>query len=224
LLGGSASRAALLLASGAALLAVGCGSGRSHNQAELRLEREDLVQTARILTAVEPAVDREGQAAKAAWPYVLNGLPAGSNPAARRRIHEAALQSAALELPPIFSEERARGLTGPGSPIAATYSSFYHLATRGWRLLDYSLEQSEHGPPGAARFARENAALYIESVYDAQFALGQIGKRFLPGYEHLGGQLDFGPSLTQAEAEQIAHTYSEANFRLQPRATVKLGA
>ncbi len=55
-------------------------------------------------------------------------------------------------------------------------------------------------------------ALYIESVYDAQFGIAQIGKKLLPAYEQLGGEGAFGASLTKAEAEQLAGAYSEAQL------------
>ena len=47
--------------------------------------------------------------------------------------------------------------------------------------------QIEHGSPASARFARENVALYIESVYDGHFDLAQIGKKLPAAYRTLGG-------------------------------------
>lgn len=219
-----ARTAALLLAAGAPLLGAGCGSGSSQNPEELRLERVDLVLTARALASEQAGVGRLAQSAKAAWPYVANGLPRRSKPIARQRIAEAALQAAALRVPGLFSEEGARGLTGPASSIAGTYAGFVRLATRGWRLLNYSLEQIERGTVFAAHFARANVALYIESVYDAQFEAAQIGKQLLPGYKRLGGPAAFAGKLTQAEVLRLAAAYSEPRLRLYPHATVKLGS
>ncbi len=219
-----AHAAALLLALCATLLVGGCGSGASHNPEELRLERADLVLASSTLAGEQAGVDRLARAAKAAWPYLANGLPAKSRPVARRLIAEAALQAAALRVPGLFSEERARGLTGPASPIASTYAGFVRLATRGWRLLNYSLEQIERGTAFAASFARANVALYIESVYDAQFAAAQIGKKLLPGYERLGGPAQFQGKLSMAEVQRLAAAYSEPALRLYPHPTVKLGS
>ena len=76
----------------------------------------------------------------------------------------------------------------------------------------------------SARFARENVALYIESVYDGHFALAQIGKQLLDGYRTLGGQAPFGGTLTQAEVDALASAYSEAADRLHPHVGVRLGS
>ena len=79
-----------------------------------------------------------------------------------------------------------------------------------------------YGP--AARFARENAALYIESVYDGHFSLAQIGKKLLDGYRKLGGPAAFGTALTQQEVDALAHAYSEDADRLHPHVTARLGS
>lgn len=221
---GPVRRAALLLAGGATLLAAGCGSSSRATDAGLRVQRKDLVVAARALAGAEAGVEREAKATRAAWPAVVNGLPAQADPSARARIHEASLQAAALRPPAPFSEERARGLTGAASGLAGTYQSFDRLAARGWRLVDYSLGQLDGGPPAAASFAKSNVALYIESIYDAHFALGQIGKHLLAGYKQLGGPAAFGTSLTQAEVEQLAGFYSEATLRLHPHVGVRLGS
>lgn len=225
MLGLAARRAALLLLLGAAaVVAGGCHSGGSHNPVEQKLERADLVLTAQALEAVTPLVESEAQATKAAWPHVVNGLNATDGAISRLRIHEADQRAEALPFPALFGEERARGLTGPASPIAGTYANFDHLATRGWRSIDYSAEQIAEGSPAAKRFAEANVALYIESVYDAHFALAQIGKKLVKGYEGLGGESAFGTALTQAEVQHLAEVYSEAHFRLEPHAGVRLGS
>jgi hypothetical protein len=82
----------------------------------------------------------------------------------------------------------------------------------------------EHGSPAAARFARENVALYIESVYDAHFTLAQVGKALLTGYRKLGGPAAFERALSQAEVDALARTYSEPTDRLHPHVAVRLGS
>lgn len=102
--------------------------------------------------------------------------------------------------------------------------SYALLSQRGWKLLDAALRQIESSSPATARFARENAPLYIESVYDAHFTLAQIGKKLLAGYEKLGGARAFGAALTQAEVTALAQAYSEAEDRLHPHVGVRLGS
>ncbi|HYM45952.1 MAG TPA: hypothetical protein VES65_07305 [Solirubrobacteraceae bacterium] len=76
----------------------------------------------------------------------------------------------------------------------------------------------------AARFARENVGLYIESVYDGHFDLAQIGKKLHDGYRKLGGPAAFGGSLTPGEVADLADAYSEATARLHPHVGVRLGS
>ena len=87
-----------------------------------------------------------------------------------------------------------------------------------------AIAADEHGPPSAARFARANVGLYIESVYDGHFTLAQIGKQLLAGYGELGGPSAFGSLLSAAEVDALAQTYSEANDRLHPHVGVRLGS
>ncbi|HEX4484033.1 MAG TPA: hypothetical protein VH081_09620 [Solirubrobacteraceae bacterium] len=209
------------------LLLVGCGSSTSKaaTPAAQKLEREDLAAASRALQSVQAPVSREVSATKAAWPLIANGLPAdvsavSSSPAAAR----AALSAAQLPIPKLFSEAAARTLTGPASQIAGLYRSYALLSTRGWRLLYASLTQIESGTPAAARFARANAALYIESIYDAHFTLAQIGKKLTAGYEKLGGSADFDGALTRAQVDALARTYSEASDRLHPHVALRLGS
>jgi hypothetical protein len=169
-------------------------------------------------------VRSEVAATKAAWPLVLNGLPAGTATSSQPAIRTAVERAGALALPAIFNENEAAAITGPGSAIGSTFRSFYLLAGRGWRLIGAAAEAVEHGSPAAARFARANVALYIESVYDAHYGLGQIGKRLRAGYKAMGGPAAFGASLTEAEVDALRDIYSEANDRLHPRARVQLGS
>lgn len=224
MLRGSAQTATLLLACCAALLAGGCGSGNRATPVGLQLQREDLALATRKLTSVEQAVEREAQAAKAAWPLIVAGLPPAGDTAAHTRIHQAAELASALPIPPLFQEEPARRLTGPAAQLAGSYGTFYRLASRGWRLIDYSFAELSQGPASAGSFARANVALYIESVYDAQYLLARIGKQLASGYERLGGPQALGPALTQAEVNQLADVYSEPAFQLQPHVIARLGS
>jgi hypothetical protein len=220
---GVARGVVLALIGAAGLLAGGCGGGGSHSPAALHLQREDLAAVSRGLAQARVAVAGELVAAKAAWPSVANGLPAPGSPA-RSAIAAAVDRSSALPLPALFGERAVLSLTGPAAGIGGLYRRFVELAGRGWRLIGAALEQVQHGSPGAARFARANVALYIESVYDAHFGLAQIGKKLLAGYHDLGGADAFGASLSEAEVRALAGAYSEASVRLHPHTGVRLGA
>jgi len=202
----------------------GCGVHRS--PAELRLEREDLVSVSRALKRAESPVAVEVAATKRAWPLVVNGLPAGTQglAAARAPIAAAAASAAQIKTPPLLGEAQAVSLTGPGSPLAGLFRTYTGLATRGWTLIAAAIDQIEHGSPADARFARENIGLYIESVYDGHFDLAQIDKHLHDGYRELGGQSQFGSSLTQAEVDALGAAYSEATARLHPHVGVRLGS
>jgi hypothetical protein len=215
----------LLLGSIAAGTLAGCG-GSSRSPAELRLEREDLVAVSRALKGVEAPIAAELAAAKRAWPLIVNGLPA-SAPAltgARAPIVAAATSAGKIPTPPLLTEAQAVSLTGPGSPLAGLFRTYMGLTTRGWTLIGAAIEQIEHGSPEAARFARENVGLYIESVYDGHFDLAQIDKRLTNGYRQLGGEAAFERALTQAEVDSLAAAYSEATARLHPHVGVRLGS
>lgn len=204
----------------------GCGSSsKTSTPAALKLQREDLVAVSHALRSVQAPVAREVAATKAAWPLIANGLPGEIAAVSRSpQARAAAASAAALRLPAVFGEAQARTLTGPASQISGLMRSFALLNARGWKLLDAAFTQIESARPANARFARENAPLYIESVYDAHFTLAQIGKKLLAGYEKLGGAGDFGAALTQAEVNALARIYSEAADRLHPHVGVRLGS
>jgi hypothetical protein len=210
--------------SGAALATAGCGGGERATPQALRLQRADLIAVSRALGAVEPSVRSEVTATKAAWPLVAGGLPADTSTVSRPAIRTATERAAALRLPGLFEEREAASLTGPGSSLAGTFRTFSILATRGWQLIGAAIDEIEHGSPVAARFARANVALYIESVYDAHFSLAQIGKQLLAGYRKLGGAAVFGASLTQTEVDGLEQSYSQATDRLYPHTLVRLGS
>jgi hypothetical protein len=215
---------ALLVAGAVALAVAGCGSSDRSTPRALGLERADLIAVYHALVGVEPSVRREVAATKLAWPRVIDGLPSPVGAATSGAIRTAYNGANALALPSLFRERMADSLTGPASGLADEFRSFDILATRGWRLIDAAAEQIDHGSPTAARFARANVALYIESVYDAHFTLAQIGKQMRKGWEKLEGAPAFGASLTLAEVEALADVYSEPNFELLPHARVKLGS
>jgi len=222
---GSARRfGALLLLSALSFAAGGCGGGAPPSPAGLRLEREDLVVVCRALQRVEGQVATEVARTKAAWPLVADGLPSNASAIARPQVLAAAEAAATLEVPAIFEEARASVLTGPASGVAGLFRSYVGLATHGWQLIGSAIDQIEHGRPVARRFARANVNLYIEGVYDAHFSLAQIGKKLLAGYLKLGGASAFGGTLTQAEVDGLAGTYSEASDRLHPHVGVRLGS
>jgi hypothetical protein len=220
-----AHRALLLLVGVAALALGGCGAGAAapQNQEALRLQREDLVAVARALSAAAPGVQGEVTATKAAWPLVANGLPRNTSTIARAPIRTATASAAGLKTPALFSEHTIGTITGPGSQLAGAFRGFVLLSTRGWQLIGAAIDEIEHGSPTAARFARANVALYIESVYDAHYSLSQIGKQLLGGYEKLGGAPAFGSSLTPEEVTKLVQAYSEVSDRLYPHDGVKFG-
>jgi hypothetical protein len=227
--GGRASTAArplasLLSAGAAALVLTGCAGSHKATPASLALQRADFVDVSRQLIDVEPVVDSEVSATKRAWPHIDGGLPPRSGPIARTLIRAAGQRAAAVRTPGMFEEDKSASLTGPGAGIASDFRGFSSLAARGWLMIDAAVEQIAHARPLAARFARANVALYVESVYDSHFALAQIGKKVLDSYKKLGGPEAFGAALTQAEVQALANAYSEPSDRLYPHESVKLGS
>lgn len=203
----------------------GCG-GTSSTPAELRLQREDLVAVSRALATVEHPIAIEVAAAKRAWPPIANGLPtdAGALASTRAPVAAATTSAARVPTPPVLGEAQADSLTGPGAGLAGLFRNYIGLTTRGWTLIGAGIDQIAHGSPAAARFARENVGLYIESVYDGHFDLAQIGKHLTDGYRRLGGPAAFGRALTQAEVDALADAYSEATARLHPHVGIRLGS
>lgn len=217
--------AAALATLALALLAAGCGGARKPTPAALKLERQDLVVTSRLLRGLQATATLEVAATKASWPLIAGGLPADARAVSGSPAVARAVQSSAqLRLPALFGEAQARSLTGASSQIVGLFRTYALLAARGWKLLYASLAEIESGTPAAARFARANAALYVESVYDAHFALAQVGKKLLGAYKRLGGPSVFGAALTPALVEELARTYSEASDRLQPHVGARLGS
>lgn len=202
----------------------GCGHAKRATTPASQLERSDLITASRALSSVTGPVAREIAASKPAWPAVANGLPASISAASRAAVATASVRAAAVPMPASLTAAPTASLTGPGAGIAGLFRVYSGLSSRGWRMIGAAIDQVEHGSPTAARFARANVALYIESVYDAHFSLAQIGKQLTRGYTKLGGPSAFGTSLTQAEIDSLARFYSEANARLHPHPGVKLGS
>jgi len=219
------ARATTLLIVIVAPLAVwGCGAAKPTSPAELALEREDLVFVCRALQSLEGQTEAEVAATKAAWPSIYAGLPAASSGLYGAQIRVAIETAGRLELPTLLDEKQAAALTGPASSIAGLYRAFVGLAGKAWQMVGASIYQIEHGSARASSFARANVALYIDSIYDAQFGVAQIGKQLQAAYTKLGGQKAFEAALTQAEVDKLIATYSESRDRLQPHVAVQLGS
>ena len=216
--------ATLLLLPG--LLALGgCGGSREASTARaLKLSREDLVVVCRALERAAGQAAVEVAASKRAWRLMAHGLPRAIPASAPPAIAAAAASAAHVIVPAPLQEAQARTLTGPAAEIAGLFSSYALLAARGWRLLGAAVAAIAHGPPAVAAFARQNAALYIESVYDAHFTLAQIGKKVRAAYAKLGGAAAFGAALPAAQVRALEAAYSEASDRLHPHAGVRLGS
>jgi hypothetical protein len=209
-----------------ALPLAGCGSAsKQSTPAALKLQREDLLAASRALQRAAAPAAREVAATKAAWPLIANGLPAdASSVSDAAAFGQATLAAARLRMPVLFGEAQARSLAGPAGQLAGLFRSYVLLSARGWKLLGAQLAQIESGSPASARFASENAPLYIESIYDGHFTLAQIGKKLLAAYGKLGGAAAFGAALTRAEVDALARTYSEASDRLHPHVAVRVGS
>ena len=222
--------AALLLTlsgvAGAGAVLAGCGgkSSAATNPTAEQLQREDLVAVSRGLRQAEGSVKREMAAARIAWPLVANGLPASIPPATRTAIAKAGAAARAIVAPPLLMKEQARSLTGPAAGIAGLFQPFSGLTERGWTLTGAAADEISGGTPAAARFARENVALYIDSVYDGHFDGSLIGKSLLKGYSQLGGPAAFGGTLSEAEVQALARAYSPEAEQLHPHPGVRLGS
>ena len=207
-----------------ALVLAGCGGAASKQStpAALKLQREDLVAASKALGESESSIATEVAASRKLWPQIAGASTASLSALPRSPRDAEAL--ARLPVPALFGETQARSLTGPASQIAGLFRPSALLSTRGWQMLLAGSEQIQSGSAKAARFARENAPLYVESIYDGHFALAQIGKKLLAGYEKLGGPSSFGASLTQAQVDALARAYSEPSIRLYPHVRVRLGS
>jgi hypothetical protein len=214
----------LALAGVVALVLAGCGGAASKQStpAALKLQREDLIATSKALGESESSIATEVAATRTLWPRIAGGATPPLSAIARSP--RAAEGLTRLPVPVLFGEAQARSLTGPASQIAGLFRPSALLSTRGWQMLIASATQIQSGSAVAARFARENAPLYVESIYDGHFALAQIGKKLLAGYKKLGGPSSFGAALTQAQVDALARAYSEPSIRLYPHVRVRLGS
>jgi hypothetical protein len=199
------------------LIAVGCGStSASHGPSgrELALERAQLVQVSDDLRSAAAGVKREVAASRGAWPSIAAGLPSALPPTLKAAVGKASASAGALPEPPFMTN--AARLTGPAAGIAGIYEDYDRLAERGWRLTQATTGAIETGPPPAASFARMNASLYIDAIYDGHFDLSLLGKSLLSAYERLGGPQAFGARLPQSEVTALAAAYSIPSVRLEP--------
>jgi len=203
----------------------GCGGSREASTPQaLKLRREDLVAVCRALSGAAGQVAIEVADAKRAWRLVADGLPRMIPAAPPPAIAAAAASAARITVPAPLQEAGARALTGPAAELAGLFRTYAVLSARGWRLIAAAVAEIEHGPPASALFARQNVALYIESVYDGHFTLAQIGKKLRGGYSKLGGTAAFGSALVAAQVSALEAAYSETNDRLHPHVGVRLGS
>jgi hypothetical protein len=198
----------VVAALGGPLVLSGCGKHNVATPAEAQLENEDFLAVVAALSQARAQVQADVAATRAAWPKILAGLPARPGAGARAKIHLAAQKASEVRL----------------APLAGRFRSYQRLGARSWQLIESSLEEIEHGSPAAARFARENLPLYVEGVYDAHYTLAQTGKQLLAAYKTLGASKTFGSSLTEAELNRLAASYSEERNLLSPKERVKLGS
>jgi hypothetical protein len=202
----------------------GCGgSGEAPGPPALKLSREDFLAVCGVLERSEAQTAIAVAATKRAWPLVADGLPRVIAPATRQAIAAAATGAEGVRVPALMQRARSASLTGPAAEIAGLFRNYVLLSTRGWRLTAAAASEIQSGSPGA-RFARENVALYIESVYDGHFSLAQIGKKLRAGYRSLGGEEALGASLSPSRLSALEQAYSEASDRLHPHVGVRLGS
>jgi hypothetical protein len=215
-----AARATALVLASVAVLSLaggGCAGGSTTgtaSRAELTLQRSQLVKVVEGLRFVAPAVRREVGAARGAWPSLAAGLPSRPRASLRAQAERAAALAGEVPEPRFMSE--ASKLTGPPAGIAGLYEAFARLSERGWRLTGNAIATVLSGSPAAARFARQNAPLYIDAIYDGHYDLSLLGKALTKGYGRLGGGQAFGERLSQATVDSLVRTYSIAAVRLAP--------
>ena len=220
---------AILLA-GAVTLLAGCGSGSSsHAQSsrELALERAQFEQVSSQLSSLQVAVKREVAASRVAWPSIAGGLPQTLKSGLHTAVGAANARAKALPEPLFLAD--ARKLTGPASGIAGIYENYEQLAQRGWNLTEAATQTiasadsaatnataASTGTSAQASFERANSPLYIDAIYDGHFDLSLLGKSLASGYEKLGGPEAFGATLTRAQVDALAGSYSIPAVRLEP--------
>jgi len=190
----------------------------------VKLQRQDLAAVGRALADSRNSVGQAVAASKRAWPLVVNGLPADTGATTRLSIAAAGASAAKVKVPSLLDEAHAVSLIGPAAQLAGLFRAYVGLTDRGWKMIAASIDQIEHGPPASARFARDNVALYIESVYDGNFTLAQIGKQLRNGYGRLGGPAAFAGNLSEQQVNALADAYSESAARLHPHVEVRLGS
>jgi hypothetical protein len=195
---------------------------------QLKVERTHLALVAHGLHGAEYSISREAHAARAAWPGIAHGLPTRVSPAARALIARSLDRTGRIKTPRFISF--AGELTGAAAAIAGLELSYEQLSQRGWTMIlaaaqhlgggaESTLRQAAGVPlsPAALRFIRNNASLYIGSVYDGHYNLSVVGERVREAYDELGGASAFGAALTPALVAQLAGFYSPRIVRLTPK-------
>lgn len=155
-------------------------------------------------------------------------MPARVSPASRALIAGALDRTGRINTPHFISF--AGELTGAAAAIAGLELSYEQLSQRGWTMIlaaaqhlgggsESTLREAANVPlsPAALRFIRNNASLYIGSVYDGNYNLSVVGERIREGYDQLGGASAFGAALTPALIAQLARFYSPRVVRLAPK-------
>lgn|GEM_PF-675363 len=206
---------------------------------QLKVEREHLALVAHGLRGAESSIRREVEAARAAWPGIVHGLPPRVSPASRGLMAAALASTQQIATPRFVSY--AGELSGAAAAIAGLLLSFEQLSQRGWTMtlaaaqhLDGEQQKSSLSSgsgasrssagrasvalsPAALRFVRANASLYIGGVYDGHYNLSVIGQRIHEAYAQLGGVTAFGGTLRPALVAQLAGFYSPGVTRLAPK-------
>jgi len=189
----------------------------------VRLATQDTVAAARALGHEEPAVKREVEAARAAWPLIYAGFPVHLSPHARRLIERASAAAAAIRSPERVPGAATFPLLEPAAAAYDPFRSFALLASRSWAQLAETARLQVEGPAPSARFAREVSGLYIGAIYDAHEKLAGVGRHIEGAFHELGGPGEFAGPLTQAEVEDLATAYSEASAKLVPAVAPQMG-
>lgn len=174
---------------------------------------------------------------------LAHGLPARVSPASRALVASALARTGRIDTPRFISF--AGELTGAAAAIAGLELSYEQLSQRGWTMILAAAQHLGGGSesnlralpaagtggrspaggeganaplsPSALRFIRNNASLYIGSVYDGHYNLSVVGERMREAYDQLGGASAFGAALTPALLAQLAEFYSPRVVRLAPK-------
>ena len=212
--------AALLLLSCAAIAAAGCGVGEGTER------HPSCGSSAKTSSTVAHALQRaqaDSRRARSRPPrrhgrWWLTAFPRTRPRSPAHRFSQPLSSAAKLRRAGArFRKDSRRMLTGPGAQLAGLLPEL--RAPDGPRLADDRLgDRSDRTRlAAAARFARANVALYIESVYDAHFTLAQIGKRLLGRLQQARRRhRRSGRRSRRRKSDALAAGYSEADRPAAP--------